>query len=371
MKAGLSLVQLAQEIERRSAAKKDLVAKSEAIEFTATGDEAKATFGMLIGEHAFGINDLAHEQVGQHYGIPKAYYDKMRTDDPALLARNVNAWMVRATDKNGGPEKRMIRTIDGKVRAFLSDSYRPLENEDLAEAVLPPMLAMGLDIMSAQITDRRLYIKAVDQKVTRELKAIGGKFGDGGHNIVRCLAPAITVSNSEVGAGALSVLGGVYDGFCSNLATFGERSARRHHVGSRHEIGGEETYAMLSDQTRRLTDKALWAQIGDIVRGAFDRAKFDALCDKIGETREQKIEGDPVKVVELASKRFRMQESEGTSILKHLIEGADLSRFGLYNAVTRAAQDLDSYDRATEFERMGAQVIELPRSEWQNMAKAA
>jgi len=48
-----------------------------------------------------------------------------------------------------------------------------------------------------------------------------------------------------------------------------------------------------------------------------------------------------------------------------------LNRFGLFNAVTRAAQDIESYDRATELERVGAQVIELERSEWRELALAA
>jgi hypothetical protein len=170
----------------------------------------------------------------------------------------------------------------------------------------------------------------------------------------------------------VSILGGCYDGFCSNLATFGERSVRKYHVGKKHEIAGEDTYSLLSDATRSLTDKATWAQIGDVVRAAFDRAKFDSLCNKIAETQEQKIESDDiVKVVQLSSKRFGFVESEGNSVLKHLIEGGDLSRYGLYNAVTRAAADLPDYDRASEFERIGGQIIDLPATEWKQLAHAA
>lgn len=365
MKAGKSLVELAMEIERRSNAKKDIVANTTKTLFAATGDEKAAIFRLQAGDLDFGVNNIAHAQIGTHVEIPKTYYDKMREQAPELLATNVNRWF----DKY--PANRMIRTLDGNARAFLSDRYRPLENEDLAEAVIPSLLELGLDVMSSEITDRKLYIKCVHPKVNRELKAIGGKFGDGGHNIVRCLAPAITISNSEVGEGALSILGGVYDGFCSNLATFGERSTKKYHVGGKHELGGEEVYKMLSDTTRRKTDEALWAQVGDIVRGAFNEANFNSLCDKISETQTHKIDGDVVKVVELTSKRFRLNETEGKSILKHLIEGADLSRFGMYNAVTRASQDIEDYDRATELERMGAQVIELPASEWKQLAAAA
>jgi hypothetical protein len=247
-----------------------------------------------------------------HVEIPAKYYNKMKEQAPDLLANNINRWFRQY------PAVRMVRTLDNTARALLSDKFRPLENEDLALAVLPVIKDLGLDVMSSQITDSRLYLKCVDPRVTRELEAKGGKFGDGQHNIVRLLAPAITISNSEVGHGALSVLGGVYDGFCSNLATFGERSTRKYHVGARHDVG-EDTYALLSNETRRITDEATWAQVGDVVRAAFDKARFDSLCDKIAETQDDKIEGDPVQVVKLTTSRFSLSEQTGTSILRHLI----------------------------------------------------
>jgi hypothetical protein len=359
MKSGLTLQQLAAEIERRAGAKRDIVVSTKNLEMTEQLDL------VVADKEKFGVNRIAHGQIASHLDIPKKYYDKMLADDPRLLANNVNAWFRKY------PTDRMVRGLDGTARAFLSSAYERYDNEDLAEAVLPPILDLGLDVMSSQITDTRLYLKCVDPKVTRALTAIGGKFGDGKHNIARMLAPALTISNSEVGEGALSILGGVYDGFCSNLATFGERSTRKYHVGKRHAIASDDTYALLSDDTRRLTHQAMWAQIGDVVRGAFNEAHFNSLCDKIAETQNDKIEGDPVQVVKLAASRFSLSESTGTSILKHLIEGGDLSRFGLYNAVTRASQDVEDYDNATGMERMGAQIIELPKSEWKTLALAA
>lgn len=366
MKAGKTLVELATEIQARAAAKVDLVAPTRKMGVEIVADRPR----LIIGDRDFDINTIAHGQIAEFTDVPKKYYDRMMVEEPKLLADNLNTWLRRADDK------RLVRTLGGTNRAFLSDRYRPLENEELAEAVLPALMELGLDVMSSEITDRRLYIKAVDPKVTRELDAIGGKFGDGKHNIVRCLSPAITISNSEVGCGALSVLGGVYDGFCSNLATFGARSLRKYHIGGKHEMAGEEFYALLSDETRRKTDAATWAQVGDVVRGAFNRASFDALVDTIDKTRDQKIEGDVVEVVKLTTRKLGLTEADGKSVLTHLIEGADLSRFGLYNAITRAAQDVEDYDKATEMERGGAQIIELPVNEWKvlsrgELAKAA
>lgn len=367
MKVGkhTDLQTLAAEIVRRSNAKRDFLAKTPDVQV------APATAGgvtIQIGEQSMPINNIAHAQIAAHADIPKPYYDRMLQEQPELLARNVNTWF------NAKPATRMIRTLDGTARAFLSDrARRDLENEDLATVALPIVKELGLEVMSAEITERRFYMKLVDQSVVRELDAIGGKFGDGNHKIVRMLSPALTLSNSEVGHGAMSILGGVYDGFCSNLATFGERSVRKYHAGVRHELVGEEVYALLSDDTKAKTTAATMAQVKDVIRAAFDRAKFDALCTKITATREDKIgtDADVVKVVELATRKLDLLESEGKSILNHLIEGGDLSRFGLYNAVTRMSQDVEDYDRATELERAGGRLIELPKTEWAELAKAA
>lgn len=368
MKTGKTLTELAQEIERRANNKRDLVVSTAHTAMIATSDvDGAAGIGLVVGgEHQFGVNEIAHSQIAAHTEIPKVYYDRMLVAAPGLLQNNVNTWFEKY------PAPRMIRTLDNRARAFLSDKFSPdMENEDLAEAVLPVLLDMDLAIMSCEVTDRRLYIKAVDKKVERALAKTGARFGDGGHTIVRVNSPAITISNSEVGMGALSIQGGVYDQFCSNLASFGERSMRRAHVGQKQNIAEGELYAMLSDKSRRLNNAALWSTVRDVVRAVFDKAKFDSLCDKIEGSHADKIEGDVVKVVELSSRKLGLLESEGKSVLKHLIEGGDLSRFGLYNAVTRMSQDVESYDRATELERIGAQVIELPRADWRVLAEAA
>jgi hypothetical protein len=367
MKTGKSLVELANEITRRANGKQDLVAKTSNIAINADAHSEAKTLSLHVGaDHSFKINGIAHDQIGQHLDIPTKYYDKMLREQPELLANNVNTWFQKY------PTPRMIRTLDGTARAFLSDKFSPdMENEDLAEAVLPVLLDLNLDIMSCEVTDRRLYIKAVDPKVCRELAKTGARFGDGGHTIVRVTSPAITISNSEVGHGALSIQGGIYDQFCSNLGSFGERSMRRAHVGGKHSIEDGALFAMLSDKTRRLDNAALWSKVRDVVKGVFERAQFDALIDKIEGTQTDKIAGDVVKVVNLSAKRLGLNETEGQGVLRHLIEGGDLSRFGLYNAVTRLSQDVESYDRATELERVGAQVVELTRQDWKVLTEAA
>lgn len=72
--------------------------------------------GICVSQSA--VTDHAHGQIAQRLDIPAKYYNRMRSEAPALLAANVNNWFQEQ------PERRMIRTLDGKARAFLSDRYR-------------------------------------------------------------------------------------------------------------------------------------------------------------------------------------------------------------------------------------------------------
>lgn len=376
-KAGISLSELARQIEERANAKKDFVAPVDKFTLSSpiVGDPKDVRLVIANGgEHTLGLNTVAHGQLAEYVGIPNAYYQRMLADQPALLTANVNTWLrSRSVVDNKAPtggraDRRMIRTIGGTARAILSDKYRPLENEDLAEAILPVLLDMNLMLLSCQITDTRLYIKAVDRRIEKDVPT-GKKMGDGSHVFFDTCSPAITITNSEVGMGALSIETGVFTRVCTNLCMIGT-NLRKMHTGGRASVS-DEVYELLSDDTRKKTDGALWGQVRDLVRAAFDRARFEAVCGKLGDAAEQPLGNDPVLVIERAGKRLGLLEGEKKGILARLIEGADLTRYGLHSAITRHAEDVEDYDRASHLERLGGEVIELPKHSWQEIVREA
>lgn len=376
MKKGKTLTELAAEIERQADAKRDFLIDTEALKMDATippmdrapvASDVRLTFA----DQAVEVGSTAHGQIATHLAIPQRYYDRMLEKAPGLLASNVNWWMAQ------NPAKRMVRTLDNRARAFLSDRYRPMDNIGLAEAVLPVLNDLGCEVVSADITERRLYIKAVDRGVVRELEAKGTALGVGHqHFKTDRLSPCISISNSEIGDGTMSVKSGTFTEGCTNLAFFDWGSSmKKYHIGGKSQWGDfteDQVYALLTDKTRELNDAALWATVRDVVRGAFDAARFDSLVGKLQEARGDAISAvDVPKVVEVTGNRFGMNEGERKSVLRFLIEGGELSRYGLHSAVTRAAEELESYDRASDFERMGAQIIELPANDWRAIAEAA
>lgn len=355
MKTGKTLDQLAEEILKLQNTKKDFIVPTTRLTMEADAD-------LVFGGNNFKPTDLAHRQIAEHCGIPHKYYQKMLTEKPDLLANNVQTWFEKY------PAQRMVRTQDGRCRAFLSDRYRPMEHIDLVRAVVPTLQELGVEVLSADVTDTRLYIKAVDQRIKADVPS-GRKMGDGSHVFFDTVCPAITISNSEVGLGRLLVETSIFTKVCTNLATIGA-SLKKHHVGGKNEFV-DTTYELLSDEARSATDKALWLQARDVVKGAFEETRFQALTDKMAGLSKQAIDGDPIKVVELTAARFDLNNIEQGSVLKHLISGGDMTRYGLMNAITRSAEDNASYDRATEIEHFGGQIIDLTQNDWAELAKAA
>ena len=47
-----------------------------------------------------------------------------------------------------------------------------------------------------------------------------------------------------------------------------------------------------------------------------------------------------------------------------------LTRYGVHSAITRASADFEAYDRASEFERIGGDVIELSPAQWREVVAA-
>lgn len=349
MKQQLSIQELAQQLDSRSKSKKDYIANSAALEMIQSPNGENPLLTGLNGND-YPLTSHAHGQLATALGIPKRYYDKMRDESPELLTENVNTWFKKDSGK-----KRMIRTLDGDVRAVLSDSYRPLDNFDLAQTVLPILTDKECDIKSCALTETKMYIKAT---------LPGMRAAVGLNDIVEA---GIVISNSEVGAGAVKIEPMVHRLVCLNGMIVADRSMRKYHVGKGVEADFE--MGILTTETRQADDKAFWLKVRDIVSGAFNEDLFIALTERMKETKGNLIiNPNVVEVVDNLKEKYRIGEGTGNSIMQHLIQGGDLSQFGLLNATTRASQDVENYDEATELERIGGKVIELSQKDWHEIA---
>lgn len=389
MKTGRPLAEIAVELDRQRKTRRDFIAATPRLTAVVVDEADQVRLEGLPDMPPAPFTDHAHQQIADDLKIPKAYYDRMRQEAPVLLADNINHWLAAY------PQERMVRTLDGRVRGFLSSKYRPLDHVDLLGAVVPAFqeIGGGIRIESAEVTERRLYIKAVlpslewDLAIAKReaiLKAGGSTHSGEAYAMVRdgqAVQAAVTIQNSEVGEGRLVVSEGIFTLQCLNLATV-EKTLSRMHVGKRHtRVNGgnggngdgddlDSAWELLSDETRAADDKAFWLRVRDVVKGVFTRERFERNVRQLaGTVTDRFAKGAKVeKVVEVMATRYGLPDGTREGILKHLIEGADLTRFGLVNAVTRQAQDEVDYEHATDLERLGGRLIALPDRDWAAIA---
>lgn len=356
MKAGITFEEMAAEVLRQSEVKADYAIDTRRLEmeYCETGMVMR-----MLDENAvdvvepLDVGQIAHRQIGTHLKIPASYYDRMHGENPELLAVNVNSWFKRA------PTQRMLRTLDGTARAFLSNRYRRIDNLEILQAVLPIIGEMpDARFESCQITDSRLYIKVVNPRLETEIAR-----GD----IVQA---GVLISNSEVGQGAVNIQPLILRLVCLNGMVVNDAKTKKNHVGRVNTF--DENYQLYSDKTLAADDQAFLMKVQDTVRAAVDEAKFNRVVNMMREAKQARMNTTDVPaVVKLASTEFKLTESEGNGVLNHLVGGQDLTLYGLSNAVTRYSQDVDSYDRATDLEGIGYNILAMPRQQWNRLNQVA
>jgi hypothetical protein len=364
VKQGKTLTELAIEIERQSAAKADYVAPAGALAFSSNGQSTLAISG--VDQAPLGVTDLAHRQIGEYLGIPASFYDKLRGANDLLVDRMIQVdplfdVMLNTMMRARGADKRMVRTLDGRARAFLSNRFRPLDHDAIAAQILPLLLEMNLDLSasSMEITDNRLYLKLVNPRVSSHVA-----------NVDDIVQAGVIVSNSEVGLGAFSVQPLIYRLVCKNGMVVNDLAVRKYHTGGRLQSSDEQGTLYLADETVQARDRATILEMRDLIAGALSEALFGKTVEKLREAAGVKIQGDPAKAVEVVTKRYSLTEGERGGVLRALIEGHDLSLWGMANAITATAQTVESYDRSTELEAIGGRIIEQSREQVRELVTA-
>ena len=351
MKTGRSLQEVMLELDRQNKAKKDYIGSAQALRLYEDGQTFE--IGSMGKARQFGTTRLFHRQVASALGIPAKYYDLMQSRKPELLAQNVNAWFGDRENSY------MIRTMDygaGRMaRALLSDRYRRIDNMEIASAVLP--LFAGSDqyeVVSSEVTENRLYLKIVNRRL--EMAVVPGDIVQAG----------VMISNSEVGLGSVSVQPLVYRLVCTNGMVVNDMGERKNHVG-RAAKAVDDSFHIYSDETMEAEDKAFLLKLRDVTMAAIEESRFAQVVGRLKEAAGIPITGKVTEVVELTARTYGINSDEQDSVLQHLIAGGDLSQYGLSNAITRASQDVESYDRANTLEGIGWQVAAMPAAQWKEL----
>ena len=311
------------------------------------------------------LTNWAHKQVAEKCGIPTRYYARMLSgeDHHELLVNNINEWL-------GDKDRRMVRTLDGKIRAILSDRYKCLDNYDLAMLAYKRFVQHGAAFEDAHLSDTRMYIRAAIPHLSIDIDDYKNGINPEGYegfysknSKKDILTAGLILSNSEVGAGRFLVQPFIKRLVCSN-GMIGMSTFSRVHLGSTHELG-----EVISDRTNALKDEALWSEVGDIIDAAFDGNRF---LEWVGENVMEKKSVEiitPTEAIGNLTSHYKMDDSDKEDIINQMMTGKDTSQWGLINAVTATANMGREIEEQLALQKIGGELTEMKVKDFNRIIK--
>jgi len=299
----------------------------------------------------------ANNQLGDSLGIPRDYYRKMAAEKPLLWHTNIDTWLHHDERK-----LKLVRTITGKeegekghLRAWLSNSYEIRDSIELLRHTMPIMSEQGLELRNCNVSEDFFFMKMTSAKYTRELPKVGDPVRMG----LQC-------RTSEVGKGATVIQRFIENLICTN-GMVREKCFSKAHLGAAKEEGDASAY--YSDETREKQTAAFWGAYEDTMRGMMTDEAWEIEFAKLAGTVTEPVH-NPIAAVEAVKVRFQLTDEEKDQVLIEFLGKGDSTQWQLSNAVTTVAGTLDSYDRSTQLERIGGQIIDMTGQGWDAVSNA-
>lgn len=304
--------------------------------------------------------DIFDDGVADRLGIPRAYVRRLRNEHIGLYDENVNGWLER---DGRSFLVRGFRTDDpdavGIARSLNSDRFKRIDNLDTLLAALDGIRKAGVEveIAGADLSERRLNVKVVAPQVQAYaeelLKGYRSPFNHGGGDLPIVFA-GFVISNSETGGGAFTITPRIVVQVCKNGLTLTKDALREVHLGGKLDAG----IVQWSDETQERSLELVKAKTVDAVRTFLSVDYVKASIAKLEEKSGKPVD-EPIKAVERLAKSQSWSEKEAESILTFFLSGGQSTAGGLVNAVTAAAQVVDSPDRAYDLEASAVGLLEL------------
>ena len=292
---------------------------------TEKGDRTASGYDTKMTDHSVG--QLCHKlEIGTSY-IRKCL------PFPELVETNLNHWIKNTKNKN-----LMIRTTGDTTRAVLSDRYKRIDNELVANKTLSMLIDMKAELKYCSYNGDQLNLTATLPKLKGEVQKDDLVTG------------GVTITNCEVGTSSLKVQPFVYRLVCTNglvvpeyLGTFLAK-----HVGKKLETPDADEQGTIVIERMLENMKALT-----------DPKVFENILGDMRHAQAQHVQSN--EIVKLA-KTNSLSDWERAEIFTRLdkVYGDVFTtdRYELGNAITNLANSDDvSDDRARFLQELGGTVM--------------
>jgi len=301
---------------------------------------------------------VCDEGIAAKLDIPTAYLRRMREQRPDLYDANVNGWIYGGGDPDQADARTfLLRTFKpgdpgetGIARALLSDRYAIMDHLDVLTSALDGVKAAGVEVSvdGADLTDRRMVVRvsAPDVKALAPALLAGYRspFSGASGSDNPTVFAGFVLSNSETGGGAWTITPRITVEVCTNGMTITKDALRGVHLGGRMEEG----VIRWSEDTMRKELAVVSARAKDAVATFCDTAYVEKVIRDIDEAAGRPVE--KVEHVNDVTKALRFTAEQTDGILSHFVQGGQMTRGGVMQAITSYAQTVGDGDEAFDLE---------------------
>lgn len=318
--------------------------------------------GVTTTDGIYTPTGIAIDGLSAKLEIPPGYLGKMYRRNMDLFDQNVNSWLQHS-DFAG--KQYLVRCLtndqgNGVARAFLSDSYKAIDNLDVLMTALEGIAAAGVkvEIIQADLTDRRMYVKMVSEEIQALAPALLEGYRSPFSGLSGTDNPLVfagfVISNSEVGQGAFSITPLIEVLVCKNGMTVKKEAIRAQHLGGKLDSGeinwSTATLAKNLDLIKSMT--------ADTVRTVLSQDWLDAKIKQITADATYDLP-DPATTITKVTAALRYTETQTADILRMFTKSGQTTTGGVMQAVTASAQNQADADVAADMEGDALEALRL------------
>lgn len=306
-------------------------------------------------------------QLASYVGLSADQLNRqLASKDPAwtkIVNATLNQGIVNPLNDNDPDAKRMIRLLDGKASAFVSNSYLRIDNGPLKDWVRNLQRETRLVPLHWQMKHGDLTMQMIVPTGFNVAEARGGKRDD--------MFFGINVTNSMTGGATLTVGAFSLRRVCLNgmMRTVAEDMVRRRHLGSRIKQIGSVGYTQQEQEA--MID--ILRRSGQQAERLSSEAFIDAEVIRIQRAEDNQFERtltesfvESVPVIRAGAKALGITQETMKDVLSNLfdeptggvVSGDYPTQWGFANAMTKAANGQD-HNKAIELMGMGGRMLDM------------
>lgn len=289
------------------------------------------------------IHDHAFAHLGSKFGIPRGFLKEMAHGE--MWQKDLAAHTLSEFSSNVDRDRLLLRSVEGEVRAAVSDRYRRLNSMKIFMTFLQAAQATGSRLVDAYNGDTRAYMEVINPEVVEFDTPLNGKnYGVFGARI----------RNSDFGHGALELRSFMLNVACLN-GMVGETQLHEVHLG-----GVIPENIEISNETVLKDTEARASLVADTMNSIYSLTNTERMIESIkgASSREIDIQEETKRLPKLGVSKMEVEAFTNVLLNNNPDDGVQggPSMWKFVNGLTAVARD-SKPERKRELEKIAGELL--------------